>query len=229
MVKKTLKRLFGRDFYNFIKHAKNYISAEFFAKGVVFLSLPIFTRLLVPKEFGYISIFTSIVQIFTIIASLGVNGTVTRFYHDKNIKFDEFYGSVTIFILLWSIIISILLVFFSSKLSIFFNIPKGLIYIAIGLIFPSILVKILFSYFIASQKSKKVAIIKIIRSISYIIIAICITLVLDKYKYYGIPISKLFVGIIIFFFSFYIIREKANFTIKKKPLQNWKDFNSQIL
>ncbi len=41
-------------------HSKNYMLAELFNKGIAFLTIPIFTRLLNPSEYGTTAIVSSV-------------------------------------------------------------------------------------------------------------------------------------------------------------------------
>ena len=40
-IKKILKNRFGSDFFELIKHGKNYISADLFSQDLAFISIPI--------------------------------------------------------------------------------------------------------------------------------------------------------------------------------------------
>ena len=89
-IKNKIKNRFGSDFFELIKHGKNYISADLFTKGLAFISIPIFTRLLVPEEYGILAIFLLFIAVFTIISGLSVRRTMTRYYYEKSNDFNEY-------------------------------------------------------------------------------------------------------------------------------------------
>ena len=43
-VKEKLRSKLREDFFEFLKHSKNYVSADLFIKGLSIISIPIFTR-----------------------------------------------------------------------------------------------------------------------------------------------------------------------------------------
>lgn len=55
-----------------------YTVTEFFLKGISFLTIPIFTRLLSPGDYGIVSLYTTWVGILTIIFGLGLGSSITK-------------------------------------------------------------------------------------------------------------------------------------------------------
>jgi len=100
--KNNLIQLIGIENLEFISHSKNYLSAEIFTKALAFISVPIFTRLLLPNEYGILAIFSSIISIFTILLGFNIRGAVARYYYEKSNDFAEFLGSNLLFILLFN-------------------------------------------------------------------------------------------------------------------------------
>ena len=107
-----LKERIDSDFFEFLLHAKNYVTANIFMKGLAFISIPIFTRLLVPADYGVLAIFFSFVGFFSIISGLGIRGSITRYYYEETDDFDSFLGSNLVLGLGWSILIIFLSCFF---------------------------------------------------------------------------------------------------------------------
>ena len=65
-----------------IKASAWYTATEFFLKGIIFLSIPIFTRLLSPSDYGIVSLYTTWVDIFTVLIGLNLNTSITRGNYD---------------------------------------------------------------------------------------------------------------------------------------------------
>jgi len=213
-LKVIIKKRIGADFYEFISHSKNYVSADLFIKGLSIISIPIFTRLLVPSEYGVLAIFSSFVAIFVIISGLGVRGAVTRYYYEKTDDFDKYYGSNITFIILWGLLLCLLL-FISRKILIsFFAIPITVIYLGIVVTFFFATFEIYQAYLQASKQSKKIARLNIFQAILGLILAIIITLLLKENRYYGIIIAQLIVVSVFFVYSLVSILKisKINFT-----------------
>lgn len=84
-----------------------YVFSDVFVKGVSFLALPIFTRYLMPEQFGIVSLFTTLVGIFTILFGLNLWSGVIRY----SVEEKELYGlqKIVYLIILNSIVLIILL------------------------------------------------------------------------------------------------------------------------
>ncbi|HEO8419443.1 TPA: oligosaccharide flippase family protein [Yersinia enterocolitica] len=72
-----------------------YIISDFFSKGIVFITLPIFTRIMNTSEFGMYSLFNSWVSIFTIFIGLNLTSSVFRYKYDNSAKHSEFTSSIS--------------------------------------------------------------------------------------------------------------------------------------
>jgi O-antigen/teichoic acid export membrane protein len=82
-----------KDFFGIFKHAKNYLLADIAAKAMGLIALPIYTRMLLPEDYGIISIFNAYVALFTILLPVNLFSGISRFFFDKNIDFGIFVGT----------------------------------------------------------------------------------------------------------------------------------------
>jgi len=218
-IRQIFRNKFGSDFFELLKHGKNYISADLFTKGLAFLSIPIFTRLLVPEDYGIVAIFTSFVTIFTIIYGLGIRGAIGRYYYEQTDDFDKYYGSNLIFILVWGLFLTLCLFFGKNYLLQFFQIPIGVLYFGIGVVFFSTTFRLYNSYLQASKQSKKVAKISVIRGISFLIVSVLITYYLREQRYYGKVIGRLIIWFAFFIYSLIQITKTAKFRFEIKYIK----------
>jgi len=125
---KMIKNFLSHDF---VKHSKNYLIADFFNKALGFAAIPIFTRLLLPEEYGIIAIFMSIISIFTVLMSVNLHGALAIKYYEKENDFDEFVGSNILFILILNFFLITLFFIFREYIASFFSISSYLFFIAI--------------------------------------------------------------------------------------------------
>lgn len=61
------------------------MAGKFALQGVYFITTPIFTRILIPSEYGYISLYNSWLSIFSLIIGLQTYGSIGN----ARIKFGE--------------------------------------------------------------------------------------------------------------------------------------------
>ena len=114
---KIINNKISSDFYEFLHHAKYYVSADIFSKGLIFLSIPIMSRLLAPEEYGVLAVIDSFTAICSIIFGLGIRGSTVRYFHERKKDFNQFLGSNIIFILIWGLFGSVSLFFLALRLN----------------------------------------------------------------------------------------------------------------
>jgi O-antigen/teichoic acid export membrane protein len=94
-----------------------FIGMTFIQKGMAFLLLPLYTKILSPNEYGIVSLVTSIYAIYILIFSIALDDAVARYYFkyksDKEKK-KVVLGTFTLIALATSIIGTIILVIASS-------------------------------------------------------------------------------------------------------------------
>ncbi|PHS33945.1 MAG: hypothetical protein COA92_02570 [Sulfurovum sp.] len=200
----------------FFNHSKNYLLAEFFNKGIVFLTIPIFTYLLSPEDYGVISIYAVTINIFIVLIGLNFHTSVARRYHEDTNDFSEFMGSNIIFLSIFNLCMILFLYFLKDSLASFFAIDNNVFFIAIIVSSLSVFLQVELSYLQTSQQSKKYVTILVIRNILLTLGAIVWIYLLEDNKYLGKIYSELLIMSIIFIF---VIRDlikisKFNFDTK---------------
>ena len=106
-----------------IKAGLGYTLGNFFLKGVAFLTVPIFTRLLTPSDFGVISLYTTWVGVFTVLVGLSLDSSVIRAYQDFKEDYDGYLSSVLFLSILPLISIIFLGTIFRSTISTIIGFP----------------------------------------------------------------------------------------------------------
>ncbi len=84
-----------------------YTIGNFLLKGVLFFSLPIFTRIMGTGDFGYYNNYIAYEQIFTAIFGLGMYGTIKNAKIDLNNQFEKYFSFVSQLCFLFTIIVLI--------------------------------------------------------------------------------------------------------------------------
>lgn len=204
---------------NFFNHSKNYLIADFFNKALAFITIPIFTRLLLPEEYGILAIFSSIISIFTILMGMNFHGAINRKYYEKDNEFYSFLGSNIIFILIVNIIFISVCFILRNSLSSFFSIDSKLFFTAIIISSFSFFIQMELTYLQASQQSKKYARISIIRNIFITIVAIIWVYLLNESKYLGKIYAQLIVIGIISCFVIYKLIKISEFKWKNEHIK----------
>lgn len=197
-----------------------YTISNFFVKGINFLTIPIFTRILTTDDYGIVSLYNTWVAIFILIIGLSLNESIRRGKYDYENEYDEFVSSITV---LSFLIFGVYIIIFILLNNIFIQMT-GLS----RLLFTLMIVQSFFAYIkeLAATKLrfeykyKKVSLINIVNSVIGVTLSIfLITNTFGETRYLGkiigtaIPIILL--GII---FSIYLIKKGRTFV----NLAYWK-------
>lgn len=216
---KKVKTFFGKDTREFIKHAKNYITARFFVKALGFISLPIITRILTPEDFGIISVYTSFILIFEVIMELNCRGSISRYYYEKNKDFASFFGTIFIFTIFVNL--SFIGIFWLARnvFADFFNLNNDILFFAILVSALLVFLNCYLSYLRASKRSGQYSFISVLKSVFVLVISICLMLILKEKKYLGRIYADIFIVLLFAIYSIIRILEVVEFNFKVKYIK----------
>ena len=199
---RNINRVVDKNLLSLLNQAKNYITADVFNKAIIFFSLPILTRILSPSDFGYVSIFVSLVSIFEMLFELNYKSAISRYYFEEKINFSRFLGSSLIFLLAFNSVMLLLLILIHSFLSKLLKIPELLLY---SIYFASILtvyINIYLAFLQSSKKSNEYFFVSTTKGLLTILLSLIFVVILPNPKYYGYIIGS---SISLFFISCYSI------------------------
>lgn len=212
-------KVIGKENIEFISHSKNYLSAEIFTKALAFISVPIFTRLLLPNEYGILAIFSSITSIFAILLGFNIRGAVARYYYQKSNDFAEFLGSNLLFVLFFNFFAISLIYLFKDSIANFFVIIPYLFIFAILISVFTIPCNMYLSYLQASKQSKKFSLISINKGFLLLIISIIWVYLLTENRYYGKVYSDLLITAAFAVYMIYNLVKLSKFNFKLEHIK----------
>ena len=105
-----------------------FVLCSFFQKGIAFITVPIFTRLLTVEEYGVINLFTTWLTFFTILATLNLSGGC---YNRGLIKYDknDYTSSVQSLATVCTLIVCFFICIFYQWISEFTGLDIRLLYL----------------------------------------------------------------------------------------------------
>lgn len=106
---------------NIYKISILYLFTELSIKGASFLLLPLYTRLITPAEYGNIYLLITISNFLTVLFSLTVQFSISRFYFDCRTNEDiiNMFSSIIKFILLFPSTLYLMTILFGNKIFFF--------------------------------------------------------------------------------------------------------------
>lgn len=104
----------------FFKDSLIYGSANFFAKGIVFFLVPIYTHAFLPRDFGVLDFLTAAGAIVSVVLPLGISNGIARYLPEAKTSAEsaEFASSALWFTLTTYAAFAIFVVFFSDWMTI---------------------------------------------------------------------------------------------------------------
>ncbi len=204
-----------------IKAGSWYTVTELFLKGIAFLTIPIFTRLLSTTDYGLASLYTTWVGIFTIIIGLNLNASITKGKYDFRENYDEFVSSIiflSLLIFLGYLFVSLM---FRTRIQSITGFNGMIFYFMLFHAYFDFIRKSLITKFRVEYNYKKISLISIIISILGVLLSIFFIIFVFKTNPYIGKILGNGILIIIFgiIFLFYFLRNSKGNLVN---LKYWK-------
>lgn len=179
-----------------------YISTDFLLKGSVFITIPIYTRLLNLEEYGIVSVYTAFVSIFMIIIGLDLHASIGTGLYDFKDNKDSFLSSI-LFLSFLSFILFFTIGFTGKNyFSKIFNVKSKVFYLSIIGGYLAFIINFFSNIKVFEKDYKKKSLISLINAFSNIGLSILLLLIISEEKYlgriYGDLFSKLFLALILF-------------------------------
>jgi len=108
----------SQDFIDVSKRSSNYFLGQVLTKSLGFLLIPLYTRFLVPADYGLLAMVTSFSSVAGVFYTVGLRGSFSRFYwdyKDDRQELGEFFTTVLSFVAIVSILCSVILLGFGRS------------------------------------------------------------------------------------------------------------------
>lgn len=148
-----------------------YVVSSFLTKGIAFLSVPLFSRMLTTHDFGIYSNYTTWYSILTIIMTLCLQASLVRGRFDYADSLDSFVGSLLLFGSFFTILLGSVLFVFSNFFCQLFVLEKKYLYIMVCCILVSPAYEMFMSIQRFRYKYKLVTLLSLVSSILSIVLS----------------------------------------------------------
>ncbi|MDP2420245.1 lipopolysaccharide biosynthesis protein [Sediminibacterium sp.] len=203
-------------FVGFLKHGGNYLFASFANSALVFISIPIYTRLLNTEEYGIVSIFLGITNILASLMSFSTDRSVSRYFFDQKdeLDFKKFVGASSILAFIFFIINSILLAIFAEEFGEFIGLNKYVVYLLIPVTAINILGLTFEQIYGPIKRSRDIARSSITKVILGFIFSILLIILFKKDKYYGQILGQIIAGVFMLFVWIKLVKPYFIFSLE---------------
>lgn len=155
-----------------------YTFTNFFVRGLAFITIPIYTRLLTPAEYGLASVYIAWVSIFIIFINLNLKSSITRAKQEIELggKYDEFASSIAFLSLCLFLFFLLIAIVFRNMLGDIIGLSPLLLILAIIQAFFSSVKGLAIGKFVAEYKYKIKSIATIIGALLGVVLAVYLIL-----------------------------------------------------
>lgn len=196
------------NFAGFLKHGGNYLIASVATSALGFISIPIYTRLLSPEDYGIVSIFMGIVGLLGSVMSFSADRSVSRYFFDQKdeLDFKRFVGTSSILGTVFFILNSFLLFLFADEFGNLIGLDKNVVYLIIPISAINIIGLTFEQIYGPLKKSKEVAVSSVVRVFLGFGFSVAFILLLGKDKFLGQIFGQILAGFCIVFFWIRLIK-----------------------
>ena len=176
---------------------------KFALQGIAFFSMPIFTRFLTPSDYGYVSLYTSWLSIFSLLEGLQVAGSIgnARLEYGED-KLPQYLSSIMTVAFLSFVIILLLFIGFNNFFSDLLNISSHLIILVVIHSFFSFVINFEITRLDQLKKVEKSTLLSLFQTLFAILFSVFLVLTTKgnkaEAKIYGQAIPIILIGVVIF-------------------------------
>lgn len=185
-IKKSLKKLFTGTSAN--QMAFFNILGPVILNGVNFFTVPIFTRMLGPENYGVISLYTTWVQVLTIVMGIQTCGTIaaSRVYFDEK-EHNAYYSSILSLSCLVSAGITALMIAFIGPISEFMQFSKIVVVLIIVQSFGAYVISFASIKFIYHKQASLNFLVSVIVTVTSVLLSLVLIMNIDRFedRYWG--------------------------------------------
>lgn len=189
-----------------VKDFLNYALGDLFVKGFLFISLPLLSRIMDPTQYGKLSLINTAIMIMYVFVSVNMQNAVMNRYMKTKENFDNYLGSIILFLIPFQAIILIAEPLYRTVLSKVLGVDaEDLIWIIVICIMLSY-IYIYTSYLQASRQSLQYVKINVLSKITEVILIFAFAYFMTSHQYLSKIYSQVIISTVVM--GFIIIRIK---------------------
>lgn len=205
-----------------MKNISNFFSyavGDFFVKGVLFISLPLLTRIMSPEQYGKLSLINAAVLIMYVFISLNLQNAVLNRFMINKVNFNQYLSTCVIFLVPFHVVIYFTLLCLSHPLSMLLGVSeedfKWIIIICILLSYMYIYT----SYLQASEQGGRFVIFNIFNKLGELFLIFIFAISIKEQKYLSKIYAQILICVPFVIYAFYKLRAMLEMRFCWKDLQ----------
>ncbi len=151
--------------------------------GINFFTVPIFTRMLGTENYGIVSLYTTWVQILTIVMGIQTCGTISvsrTYFEEKDIK--SYYSSILTISCVTSVFVALVMIIFIKPISAFMGLSSFVVILMLLQSFGAYAINFMTFKFIYAKQASKNFFLSVAVSVLSIVISLIIIYIIPNYS-----------------------------------------------
>ena len=185
----VIKGLFwkkGNDLGKVLKAGLGYTISNILVKGIVFLSLPLFSRIMTTAQFGVYNVFISYESILYVLIGMAMDNSLQSANLDFKESVNKYISSISLIYILNAAICCILITYTGGWLSGILNLERGALYLLVVYSFSTAIISLYNMKVSLKYEYKKYLVLTLSYSIGNILLSLLLMLtVLSDKRDYG--------------------------------------------
>lgn len=225
----NLRKIKGFAIYEMLQHSKNYFISNVATKGLALISVPIMTRILMPSDYGVLSLFNGYQSVFVAVLTLNCYTALGRYFFDAKGDFEDFFGTTIIFNLSLLGLYLILFLVFKSDIVKILRLPENTIVFIVPAVITYSISSWYEQFYSSLKRSKHIAYRNVF--IAYFTFGLSVLLIMIRKddRYLGSLQASLIIGILSSIYYFRLLRSDINLVFKKTHLKYMMSYSIPLL
>jgi O-antigen/teichoic acid export membrane protein len=201
-------------FFDSFKHASVYFSGTILIQGLGIISLPVMTYFLSPEEYGIVNVYLSYTLIASVIFSLNLEWSISRYFLEPNAERKAFLSSIFTAVTIIYTSSAFVIYLFREKVGVFLNLSPVLVDWLMFYSYTSIMWYVYLFVRVAENNSKEVTILQVLNQYLKFAASVAFILYLKQFGgplYLGKIIAEFIVNAILAIYLFYLLRNYFDF------------------
>jgi len=201
-------------FFDSFKHASVYFSGTILIQGLGIISLPVMTYFLSPEEYGIVNVYLSYTLIASVIFSLNLEWSISRYFLEPNAERKAFLSSIFTAVTIIYTSSAFVIYLFREKVGLFLNLSPVLVDWLMFYSYTSIMWYVYLFVRVAENNSKEVTILQVLNQYLKFAASVAFILYLKQFGgplYLGKIIAEFIVNAVLAIYLFYLLRNYFDF------------------
>ncbi len=219
MKKKTSaikEKIVSQDFFKVIKDFGNYFTADMATKAIAFFSIPVYTTLMKPEDYGVYNAFFSLANLFTVLVSLNIFSSVGRYFYEEKDDFNIFFGTSLILTAIVFFVNGSIIFTFRNQMADYLGLPVNLLIFFIPMSIYQIFQVFFRNVNVALKNSFKVSKVSLFFAIFSFLAAVLFLYILEGEKYKAPIYGYIIFAFLVVIYIIYDLKKYIKFSWPKQ-------------